>query len=118
MNLVATIGNLAFERGDEESIPEFRQRARDAAAELGGGVLTWGSPEALEWIDSAPEVITITGGLEPDASENFATLIERGDGELIEAFRARARARAFGLGKSIVFGGLRPMPADDSSNEI
>jgi hypothetical protein len=40
------------------------------------------------------------------------------EGELIEVFRARARARAFGLGKSIVFGGLRSMPTDDSSSEV
>lgn len=64
--------------------------------------------------------IEIEGGLEAAGHENFATiggdtLLEREDNELIDAFRARVRARAFGLGKSIVFGGLRPMPADDSN---
>jgi hypothetical protein len=63
------------------------------------------------------QTIDILGGLTADATGDFATvgdtLIERADGELIEAFRARARARAFGLGQSIVFGGLRPMNFDD-----
>jgi hypothetical protein len=68
------------------------------------------------------QTIDIEGGLRDDATGDFATvgdtLIERGEGELIEAFRARARARAFGLGKSIVFGGLRSIPTDDGSSEV
>jgi hypothetical protein len=115
-------GNIVFERGDGESVPDFRDRVRSLVADLGGGVLAWGAPEGLEWIEAAPETIDIAGGLKDDATGDFAqiggALIERGDGELIEAFRARARARPFGLGKSIVFGGLRPMPTDDSSSEV
>ena len=104
----AHISNLVFERDDGESVPDFRARVRSLVAELGGGVLAWG----------APEVIDIEGGLKDDATGDFATvgdvLVEREDGELIEALRARARARAFGLGSShVVFGGLTPVKYED-----
>ena len=74
--------------------------------------------KSLEWVEGAPEVIDIEGGLKDDATGDFATagdvLVEREDGELIEAFRARARARAFGLGSShVVFGGLTPVKYED-----
>ena len=121
MNYATYVEPIAM-RDESESVPDFMFRARAILAERGGGRLAWDDSEEVEWVDPAPEAVTITGGLEPDASGNFAmvgnTLVERGDGELTEAFRARARARAFGLGKSIVFGGLRHMPTDDSSNEI
>jgi hypothetical protein len=114
----AHIGNIVFERGDEESVPDFRARVRATVAELGGGVLAWGAPEGLEWVEGEPETIDIEGGLKDDATGDFATvcdtMIDRGDGELIEAFRARARARAFGLGSShVVFGGLPPVKYED-----
>jgi hypothetical protein len=59
-------------------------------------------------------IITIKGGLQSDASGDFAqfgdTLIEREDGEMIEAFQIRARdaARAAGV-EWVVFGGLPAM---------
>jgi hypothetical protein len=114
----AHIGNIVFERGDGEPVPDFRQRARDAVAELGGGVLAWGAPEGLEWIDAEPEIITVEGGLERNSFESFAqfgdTLVERLDGESVEAFRARAREAATAAGAGFVsFGGLKPMPMDD-----
>jgi hypothetical protein len=110
--------NLVYARDDLESVPDFRDRVRASVAELGGGVLAWGMPESLEWIEAALEVIDIAGGLKDDATGDFATigdeLVERGEGELIDAFRARARARAFGLGSShVVFGGLPPVKYED-----
>jgi hypothetical protein len=113
----AHIGNIVFERDDEEPVPDFRQRARDAAAELGGGVLAWGAPEGLEWVDGF-QTVEIEGGLERDGFENFAmvgdTLIDRQDGESVDAFRARARETAVAAGfDHIVLGGLRPMNFND-----
>jgi len=76
------------------------------------------NPEGLEWIEAAPEVIDIAGGLKDDSSGDRATiddvLIEREEGEPVIAFRARAReaARAAGAG-FVSFGGLKPMPMDD-----
>ena len=114
----AHISNLVFERDDGELVLDFRARVRATVVDLGGGVLAWGAPELLEWVEGAPEVIDIEGGLKDDATGDFATagdvLVEREDGELIEAFRARARARAFGLGSShVVFGGLTPVKYED-----
>jgi hypothetical protein len=113
----AHIGNLVFERDDGESVPDFLAHVRAAAAELGGGVLAWGAPESLEWVEGS-QTNDIEGGLERDGSENFATvggvLIEREDGEPVEAFRARAREAAVAAGSEhIVFGGLRPMNITD-----
>ena len=70
-----------------------------------------------------PELeIVITGGLQPDDHENFATvgdaLIEREDGELIEDFQRRARdaSRAVGHG-FVTFGGLPKMNVSDDECE-
>jgi hypothetical protein len=116
----AHIGNLVFERGEEESVPDFRQRARDAVAELGGGVLAWGAPDALEWVEAEPEIITISGGL-TDGVADIATIgavqIERAPDETVEAFRARAHEAPVAAGSDhIVFGGLRPMPMDGNDD--
>ena len=117
MNFAHT-GNLVFERGDGESVPDFRLRARDAVAELGGGVLAWGAPEGLEWVDAKPEVIVVKGGVAEDASGDFAqfgdTLVERAPEESIEDFQIRARnaARAAGAG-FVTFGGLPRINYDD-----
>jgi hypothetical protein len=113
----AHIGNLVFERADEESVPDFRPRVRSLVAELGGGVLAWGAPESLEWVDGF-ETIEIEGGLKDDATSDFATvgdtLIEREDRESVEDFRARAREAAVAAGRDhVVFGGLRPMNFND-----
>jgi hypothetical protein len=118
----ASFGNLVFERGDEESLPSFRARVRDAVAELGGGVLAWGAPEGLEWIEAAPEVIVVKGGIAEDASGEFAqfgdTLVERAPEESIEDFQIRARnaARAAGVG-FVTFGGLPRMNYDDEATK-
>jgi hypothetical protein len=114
----AHINNLVFERDDAESVPDFRARVRATVGELGGGVLTWGAPESLEWVDAEPEIIMIEGGLTADASGDFAqfddTLIERAAGETIEHFQIRARDAARAAGAEFVtFGGLKPMPMDD-----
>ena len=113
----AHIGNLVFERDDGEPVPDFRARVREAVGDMGGGVLAWGAPEELEWVDGL-ETIEIEGGLERDGFENFAqfgkTLVERQDGESVEDFRARAREAAVAAGSDhIVFGGLRPMNFND-----
>jgi hypothetical protein len=110
--------NLVYARDDLESVPDFRDRVRASVAELGGGVLAWGAPEALEWVDGEPEVIDIAGGLKDDATGDFATvgytLIERADGETVDDFRARARGAAVAAGRDhVVFGGLRPMNFND-----
>ena len=107
----ANIGNLIFERGAMESIPDFRARTRESVAELGGGVLAWGAPYSVEWIEPAPEVATISGGLEPDATGDVAqfgdVLIEREPDESTEEFQRRARATAQAAGCGFVaFGGL------------
>jgi hypothetical protein len=62
--------------------------------------------------------IMIRGGLEPDASGDFAqfgdVLLEREAGETIEAFQIRAREAAVAAGCGhVIFGGLRPMNFDD-----
>ena len=118
----AHIGNLVFERDDGESVPDFRAHVRAAAAELGGGVLAWGAPEELEWVDAEVETIVVTGGISEDASGDiaqFSVLIERQDGESVEAFRARARETAIAAGAGFVtFGGLPPMPTDHSISEV
>jgi hypothetical protein len=62
--------------------------------------------------------IMIRGGLEDDATGDFATvgdvLIEREDGETVEAFRVRAREAAVAAGRDhVIFGGLRPMNFND-----
>ena len=108
----ATIGNLTFQRGADESVPQFKERVRASVSELGGGVVAWGVPEGLEWIEAEPEIITIEGGVGEDGSGDFATigdkLIEREDGESIEDFHIRAREAARVTGAEFVaFGGLR-----------
>jgi hypothetical protein len=66
------------------------------------------------------QTIIIRGGL-TDGVADIATigdtLIEREDGETIEAFQIRARdaARVAGTG-FVIFGGLRPLPMDDDDN--
>jgi hypothetical protein len=64
------------------------------------------------------EIIDIAGGLKDDATGDFAqfgdALLERKDGESVEAFRVRARETAIAAGAGFVsFGGLKPMPMDD-----
>jgi hypothetical protein len=62
-----------MQREDGEAVPDFRARVRSLVAELGGGVLAWGADQAvfapgqLEWIEGAPYVIDIEGGLKNDA---------------------------------------------------
>jgi hypothetical protein len=60
--------------------------------------------------------IMIRGGLEDDATGDFATvgdvLIEREPDETVDDFRARAAAVAAGR-DCVVFGGLRPMNFED-----
>ena len=104
-------------------VPDFRARVRSLVVELGGGVLAWGADQAvfapgqLEWIEAAPEVIDIEGGLKDDATGDLAqigdVLVEREDNELIENFRSRARARAFAFGSQVVFGGLPQVKYED-----
>ena len=92
----AHIGNLVFERDDAEPVPDFRARVRSFVEDVGGGVLAWGAPEELEWVDAEPETIVVTGGISEDASGDiarFSVAIERHDGESPDAFRARARRR-------------------------
>ena len=101
---------------DVESVPDFRARVRDAVGDMGGGVLAWGAPEGLEWID-ALETVVIEGG-EEHGHENFAqygdTLIERRDGESRDDFHRRAREAAVAAGAAcVVFGGLRLMNVND-----
>jgi hypothetical protein len=69
------------------------------------------------------ETIDIGGGLTDDATGDFAsigdTLIEREEGELVMAFRARACARAFAFGGShVVFGGLLPVKYEDEPTQL
>jgi len=49
----AHIGNLVFQRADDESVPAFR--VREGVAELGGGVVGWGAPEGIELIEPAAD---------------------------------------------------------------
>jgi hypothetical protein len=98
----AGFNNIVFERGALESVPDFRARVRAIVAELGGGVLAWGAPEGLEWIEAEPDIIMIGGGLKDDASGDFAQLgdatVERETGESIEDFQRRARELAIAAG--------------------
>jgi uncharacterized protein (DUF1330 family) len=114
-------GITVFQRRDEESVPDFRARARSFVAELGGGVLAWGAPESLEWVDAEPETIVITGGTSEDSSGDiarFSIVIEREDDESVEAFRARARETAIAAGSDqLVFGGLPPMNFTDEQTK-
>jgi hypothetical protein len=95
----AYYGNLIFERADGESEPSFCDRVRALVAESGGGVLTWGRPDALEWVEAEPEIITISGGL-TDGVADIATIgdqaVARAPDETLEAFRARARGGCSG----------------------
>ena len=72
--------------------------------------------------DAEIETIVVTGGISEDASGDiaqFSVLIERQDGESVEAFRARARETAIAAGAGFVtFGGLPPMPTDHSISEV
>ena len=107
MNFATWVEPIAA-RDDDESVPDFKVRARAILAERGGGCIAWGAPEEVEWVDAEPdpelETIVIKGGLGQDSSGDFAqfgdTLIERADGESVEAFQIRARdaARAAGVG--------------------
>ena len=69
-----------------------------------------------------PEVIIIRGGLERDASGDFAqfgdAFLKRKDGEFVEVFQIRARdaARAAGAG-FVSFGGLPRMNVSDDECE-
>jgi hypothetical protein len=74
----------------------------------------FGLLEPIVWTNDI-ESIVIEGGLERDASGNFAQFgdvqIERTAGESVEAFQIRARDAARVAGAEFVtFGGLRPMP--------
>jgi hypothetical protein len=104
-------------RDDDESVPDFKSRAKAILAERGGGCIVWGAPEEVEWVDAEVETIVVTGGISEDASGDiaqFSVQIERQDGESVEAFRARARETAIAAGSDrIVFGGLKPMPMGD-----
>ena len=118
----AHTGNLVFERGGLEPVPDFRARVREAVGDMGGGVLAWGAPDGLEWIEAAPEVIVVKGGIAEDASGEFAQFgdrrIERAPEESIEQFQIRARdaARAAGVG-FVTFGGLPRMNYDDEATK-
>ena len=117
----AQIGNLIFERGAVEGVPEFRERVRDSVAELGGGVIGWGAPYSVEWIEPAPEVVMIAGGINEDASGDIAqfgdTLIEREHHESLEEFQRRARATAQAAGFGFVaFGGLPEIKTEGEVN--
>ena len=68
------------------------------------------------------KIITIKGGLQRDASGDFAqfgdAFLERTDGESVESFQIRARdaARAAGAG-FVTFGGLPRMNVSDDGCE-
>ena len=105
-------------RDDDESVPDFKIRARAILAERGGGCIAWGAPEDVEWVDAEPdpepEVLTIKGGLKPDPSGDFATYgdvtVDRKPGESVEDFQRRARGSAQAAGVEwVVFGGLPRM---------
>jgi hypothetical protein len=63
------------------------------------------------------QTITIQGGLTAvvaDIAQFDDVLLEREDGETIEAFQIRAREAAVAAGcGQVIFGGLRPMNFDD-----
>jgi hypothetical protein len=74
---------------------------------------------ALSILRPGLRVISIRGGLKDDASGDFATIdgrpMARADGETSEDFCARARAAAIErAARTLIFGGLRPMPTDDN----
>jgi len=52
----AIFQNIIFARDDGEAVPDFEARVRAAVASVGGGVLAWGTPTALEWVDPANDV--------------------------------------------------------------
>ena len=113
----AQLGNVLMERGATEPVENFQERARDLARNLGVDILIWGRIEPIVWVDDV-QTIDIAGGFKDDATGDFATigdvLVEREDGETVEAFRVRARETAIAAGSDrIVFGGLKPMPTGD-----
>jgi len=113
----AQLGNVLMERGATEPVENFQERARDLARNLGVDILIWGRIEPIVWVDDV-QTIDIAGGLKDDATGDFATigdtLIERQDGESVEAFHIRAREAARVAGAEFVtFGGLPPMPIYD-----
>jgi len=116
MNYAIFLEPLAVSE-DGESVLAFKARARALLAARGGGRLAWDAPEEIEWVDSEVETIVVTGGISEDASGDIAqysVLVEREDGESVEAFRVRARATAIAAGSDrIVFGGLKPRPTGD-----
>jgi hypothetical protein len=68
------------------------------------------------------QTIDIAGGLTADASGDFATigdvLVEREDGETVEAFRVRAREAAVAAGRDhVIFGGLPAMRFEEGETE-
>jgi hypothetical protein len=52
----AAIGTFMFVRDDGESEPDFEARVREAAADLGGGLVTWGEGLSIELVDAAPAI--------------------------------------------------------------
>ena len=71
----ATIGCMIMQRGDDEPVPAFRARARNTALEVGADILIL---EKLEWVwvDDL-EIVEVDGGLDDDASADFATVGDR-----------------------------------------
>jgi hypothetical protein len=107
----AMIGNVIMERLEGEPVPTFRSRARDTALDLGADLLIYALLEPLVWVDDI-ETVVVEGGLS-DGRGDFATvgdsLVEREDGESVEAFHRRARELATARGSCfVVFGGLPP----------
>ena len=107
-------------------VPAFRARARDTALDLGADILIFALLEPIVWVDDAPEpkpeIITISGGLQPDASGDFATYgdvtVDRKPGESVEDFQRRARGSAQAAGVEwVVFGGLPRMNVSDDECE-
>jgi hypothetical protein len=110
----AQCGNVLMERGATEPVEDFRARARATARECESDVLIWGRLQPVVWVDDV-QIIEIRGGMTDDATGDFATigdeLVEREDGETVEAFRVRAREAAVAAGRDhVIFGGLPPMP--------
>jgi hypothetical protein len=116
----AEIGDLIVLRGDDESAAGFQERARAMALDTGADALIFGLLEPIVWPNDI-ESIMIEGGIAEDSSGDFAqfgeTLLERADGETVEAFQIRSRDAARMAGAELVtFGGLRPMPTDDDDD--
>jgi hypothetical protein len=85
----AHVGNLIMERDDDEPVEDFRERARALAREFESDVLIWGRLQPVTWVDDI-QTIEIEGGLEPDASGDFAQLgAVRIVRDIVPAFRAR-----------------------------